>query len=211
MALQKSKHHHDIQHVEQELETYKITARNSTVLSSSPSMGDSAVSVFRNKEPRINSQFLRLYAYEASSRKKGLLPEISQDEENELLYHQQQQPQPVIDSNSMAYMSQKEFAIIVRQRLWNCVVLPPKDEQPCFNNPEYVYCNNMVNPQDEANSLMKEVGTVKPWVKLDDEENYRLSDVRRNTVLKPRGKLYNNVQFIVKGWCNSRWIPTDSS
>lgn len=211
--LQKLQHQQNLKlndSMEQELETYKITAKNATVISSNPSTTSlddlSSVSIMRNKEPRINSQFLRLYAYEASSRKKGLLPEITQDEENELLMDQRQLS---VNSSNITSLSDKEFAIIVRQRLWNCVVLPPREDSTFFHTPEYVYYDENNQQIDEKNSLMRKLNDIKPSVKLEDEENYNLSDSKRNTALKPRGTLYNNVQFIVKGWCNSRWIPVN--
>lgn len=125
----------------------------------------------KQREPRINSQFLRLYSYESNSRKKGLLPDLSPMDEQ------------LLDSNTFNSLSpEKQFALKIRQKLWQQVVLPPKEVSHA--NDTYVYVGN--SPK-----------VVKPWCNFNDELNN----------LKPVGSL-GNVQFVIKGWCNSKWISS---
>lgn len=161
----------------QELETYKVTSQ--------PSSSSDSITVHRAREARINSKFLRLYAHEASARENNLLPEISQDEENRFL-------------EDPAYFrgSDREFALVVRQRLWSCVVLPPREDPAFEHAPEYIQVDK--NCTGSMTSL-KATNAKKPWVKFEDE---------RNGDLGPRGVLGKGTQFVVKGWCNSRWLAS---
>jgi hypothetical protein len=153
-----------------ELETYKITSQPSCT---------SQVTVHRARESRINSQFLRLYAHESNARHHRVLPEITQDEEERYL-----------NDPSTYEGSDREFALLVRQRLWQCVVLPPRIDALCDHTPEYVRMDG-VRPSAKPKGL-------KPWANLEDEKNGEMG---------PRGVLGKGTQFVVKGWCNSRWMP----
>lgn len=185
-----------------ELETFKITSQTSTTATQSSS--NPTLSILRNREPRINSQFLRLYSYESNSRRKGILPEVSHLDEEEYIIRQQSQSQ----SPSSSLDPSRDFALFVRQRLWQCVVLPPREDLN-ISQPEYVYAgeqpkNNDVdddNDDVEFVSLIRKNGDVKPWIKLEDEE------ISKMKVLRPCGVLNNDTQFTVKGWCNERWLP----
>lgn len=180
-----------------ELQTFKVTSTNSdiTTTNSSSNSGSSqgAISILRNREPRINSQFLRLYSYESNSRKKGLLPTISHSDEEEFANNR-----PIGDSS-------REFALFVRQRLWQCVVLPPREDLN-ISPPEYVFHGNNNSMEQISDtdvvSLIRKNGDVKPWIKLEDEK------FTKQKVLKPCGVLNNDIQFTVKGWCNERWLPS---
>ncbi|ONH68373.1 Protein GIS3 [Cyberlindnera fabianii] len=147
--------------------------------------------IYRNREPRVNSQFLRLYSHEAASRRKGLL--LQTDPIEEELY----MPHP-----SHYHGTEREFALLVRHRLWNCVVLPPRQDapmDPTTHNDEYVF-DDEIHDKEEM-TLVDTQRQVKPWITLEDE-------TEKNTTLGPRGILDKGVQFTVKGWCNTRWMPS---
>lgn len=186
-------------HRDTELQTFKVTSKNSSLPTSS-STSTPSISILGNREPRINSQFLRLYSYESNSRKKGILPEVTHLDEEDYL-QRQQSSSPI--SNSLD--PNRDFAMMVRQRLWQCVVLPPREDLNLSSNPEYVYAGESVDEnnedQEEFVSLIRKKGNVKPWIKLEDEE------ISKMKVLRPCGVLNNDTQFTVKGWCNERWLP----
>lgn len=168
-----------------ELETYKVTSQ--------PSHSSSHVTVHRARESRINSQFLRLYAHEASARHGRLLPEISHTEESRYL-----------EDPSLYEGTEHEFALLVRQRLWQCVVLPPREDALCDHAPEYVRVPGHDGNEHDA-TMTSRLATQqqqlkKPWVTFEDE---------RKGELGPRGVLGKGTQFVVKGWCNARWLPTE--
>lgn len=186
-----------------ELQTFKVTSTNTDITTNQSSTSNNnntsqgAISILRNREPRINSQFLRLYSYESNSRKKGLLPQITHSDEEEFANNR-----PIGDSS-------REFALFVRQRLWQCVVLPPREDLN-ISPPEYVFHGNdntddsieEVSESSEVVSLIRKNGDVKPWIKLEDEK------FAKQKVLRPCGVLNNDIQFTVKGWCNERWLPS---
>lgn len=152
----------------QELETYRVTSQPSPC---------AQLTVHRAREPRINSKFLRLYAHESAARKSHSLPEISQEEEERFLHD------PAIFRGS-----HREFALLVRQRLWQCVVLPPREDALCDHTPEYVRVDG---------GLATSRPRGKPWATLEDELGCEFS---------PRGVLGKGTQFVVEGWCNARWL-----
>ncbi|CDR44835.1 CYFA0S15e02784g1_1 [Cyberlindnera fabianii] len=173
---------------DRELETFKVTSLSH---SHSTTSLPSSTAVYRNREPRVNSQFLRLYSHEAASRRKGLLLETDPIEEE--LY----MPHP-----SHYHGTEREFALLVRHRLWNCVVLPPRQDapmDPTTHNDEYVF-DDEIHDKEEM-TLVDTQRQVKPWITLEDE-------TEKNTTLGPRGILDKGVQFTVKGWCNTRWMPS---
>jgi len=209
-------------HKDTELKTFKITSINNKSSTNfqggiATSNTPSSISILKNREPRINSQFLRLYSYESNSRKKGILPEVSHMNEDE--YSNQSINSSKYSKNSKS--STHEFAIHVREKLWQCVILPPREDLTLtsYKKPRYVYKNDYVsnsekidmigknNEEDENNgfvSLIRQKGDIKPWIKLEDEQQ------SKQKVLKPYGVLNNDVQFTVKGWCNERWLPKNA-
>ncbi|KAH3680532.1 hypothetical protein WICMUC_000263 [Wickerhamomyces mucosus] len=165
---------------EKELKTFKVFA-------SSPE----EISVQKTRESRINSQFLRLYAYETSSRSKGLLQDISKYDDDRI-YNKKQE----IPSN----LSEKiKFSMCVREKLWEKVILPARNDSSNLGTVEYINENDIVN---KSNSNKQNDCLLKPWVKLTD---FKLLD-HFNT-FSPRGTLQKGkIQYTVKGWTNKKWI-----
>ncbi|CCH45727.1 hypothetical protein BN7_5313 [Wickerhamomyces ciferrii] len=168
-----------------ELKTFKMSSESDSFKSSS---------IIKPRESRINPEFLRLYSYESSSRQKGLLKEITpQDEENFIYYQNKFLQQP-----KTSPLNEKEFSMMIRNKLWKCVILPPRDDY-IPQNPNYIKTDNN---QKEGKSLINTTTDQrKPWVNLDDEKI-------QQKVIKPYG-IMGDVQFTVKGWCNERWLPSE--
>lgn len=182
-----------------ELVTFNITARTDHPNHSSKTSSDTSSILAkpqRGREQRINPEFLRLYSFESSSRKKHILPEISMKEEDEYLLYN--------PTNSLDQVhTKKEFALFIRRKLWDSIVLPPRENLNSYcDQPEYVFNGDGIECTGEF-SLIRKLGDIKPWIKFDDEKT-----LMKSQTFKPRGVIGKGIQFTAKGWCNARWIPS---
>ncbi|KAH3677162.1 hypothetical protein WICPIJ_009031 [Wickerhamomyces pijperi] len=175
----------------QELTTFKITTSFPNTTTSTD---------HKSRESRINPEFLKLYAFETSARMKGLLKNVDQ----------------IGDTSSINLSKIKDRKLVlslkVREKLWNNVVLPPRDDNlPVANNSNSEYVNENIVDQNDSlvsivsvknnSSLLTDGLKIKPWLQLHDlMENSSRS-------IKPKGYLNGNTQFTVKGWTNKKWIP----
>lgn len=114
----------------------------------------------RKREVRTNPDFLRRYAIDRSARDKGILPE----EGLEFMF----------DEAAVALSS------LSRQKLWDCVVLPPRADVCPRYDTKLIYT---------ANSPFQPKGVFKRAALLSSAH-------LRATV----------AQYTVKGWVNGRWI-----
>lgn len=180
------------QYQEQELTTFKIIT---------PLPNSNNSTVHKSRESRINPEFLKLYAFETSARLNGLLENVDHIENASN-----------IDLDRLSDQ-QLAFSLKVREKLWNKVVLPPREDilpSLSFASSEYVKLapssQSSSQTEDLQSSILENNSSadglkVKPWLQLRD-----LIDNPTKSI-KPKGYLNEKTQFTVKGWANKKWIP----
>lgn len=162
---------------------------------------------FRNRDERINSNFLRLYAQDYSSRVNKLLPDNYSDEEFLELYNKSEG----VKDFHLRFNFYK-ISNLNRDKLWKNVVLPARfDSCPSasIDHSSYIYTGNDVQSK---NSLITLNGNYLPWARANNKSS---------ASIKPSGILHgvkgcqngsspssgvSQPQFTVKGWCNRRWL-----
>lgn len=147
------------------------------------------------REPRINLRFLRLYAHDCAAKLQGLL-----------VPHAPDLPEGVLaDHEAMVRGDRVVLTQVLREKLWNNVVLPPRDDMPCDNShtrTRYVYVGDDGNSRIASanNARTRTQGGLVPWASA-------LSHTL--TCVKPTGYLTPQLQFTVKGWANPRWVSLE--
>lgn len=189
---------------------------------------------FKNRDERINSNFLRLYAIDYNSRMSKILPNTYTIDEFQSI---------ITNSNSIGVKLFHErfnfykISNINKDKLWKSVILPPRSDgfpTDCINLSQYIFVgdspattptpatnlklklNSNSNSNDNSrdngevgySSLIRLNGNYQPW-------NNSIKSIKPTGIL-PNIKFINNgkspnsgvskTQFTVKGWCNSRWI-----
>lgn len=199
--------------LEEELETFSVLQADlSHALDKAP-----VNKTFRNRDQRINSKFLSMYAYDFSARASGVLPNLHTNEEFSKLINK--------NKALKLFHSQHNFYKISnmsRDKLWNSVILPPRTDtcpRPSVDHSSYVYVGHDEKKQQRRQSLTRMHGDYLPWAPPSAEDER----LQKNTFSKPAGIMKNGsvcnngpspssgvsrTQFTVKGWCNSRWIAT---
>lgn len=179
---------------------------------------------FKNRDQRVNSFFLRLYAIDYNAR-----------------IHSHTLPNSYSSSTTGRFLEDAELSRLIaakphlkafhynyslfqvsntsRDKLWNNVILPPRsDESPSvsIDPTHYIFIGEESDfpssmERKLSYSLIRKSGNYLPW---DNNHN-------PITSLKPAGVLHNSVskanglapssgvtktQFTVRGWCNPRWL-----
>lgn len=150
---------------------------------------------FKHRDERINNKFLKLYAIDLSSRKKGYLPNnTSEIQPTQYEFH---------NKYNLMLLSASS-----RDKLWQHIILPPRsDDTPgnVINKEAFIHVE-----QQQQSSLIMKNGDFLPW-------NSRIKSWKPCGELPNGKKIVNGenpnsgvttTQYTVKGWCNSRW--TDS-
>ncbi|KAI3405070.2 hypothetical protein KGF56_002155 [Candida oxycetoniae] len=174
-------------------------------------------STFKNRDSRINSQFLRLYAYDYNARinSQTLPNSLAQDDSSPILTKK---------SNLTFHIKHNMFRIsnMSREKLWNSVILPPrKDQSPMDCIDSESYCpdvemeeedekeqkkNNTTSSAYGATSITRKSGKYLPW---DLKPSIKPAGVLHGGKWVFNGMAPNSgitkTQFTVKGWCNSKW------
>ncbi|KAG7807659.1 hypothetical protein KL921_003954 [Ogataea angusta] len=155
----------------------------------------------RAREPRINSNFLRVYALDYCCKNAGHL-QLS-DYEIDLYYQEYYESgmesfDEYLDEAgyemSPVLRQQLKLGVLAREKLWNSVILPPRNDPICHVREKYVSCDK------RANALVRTSGKFVPWLNLQD------FDSNNKKCVRPNGHTANLTQFTVKGWCNERWL-----
>ncbi|KAG7664933.1 uncharacterized protein J8A68_001519 [[Candida] subhashii] len=181
---------------------------------------------FKNRDQRINSEFLRMYAHDYNARvKTNTLPANPTQEELVRLIHST----PSLRQFHYQY-NMYRVSNMSRDKLWTNVILPPRsDETPSLgiDGSCYIYASSDTSdedsgddkskqdsniPEKESYSLIRRSGKYLPW-----DSNMTKSSIRPAGIL-PHGKCEFNgeapnsgvtrTQFTVKGWCNPRWVDS---
>ncbi|EDK38113.2 hypothetical protein PGUG_02211 [Meyerozyma guilliermondii ATCC 6260] len=185
--------------VEEELTTFRgdgadITSRNPTITPR-----------FKNRDQRVNPDFLRLYAFDYSGRTSGMLPIAHTSSELERLLQGSEAIRQFHHANNLHKISNAS-----KEKLWRGVILGPRSDRCPYS---HIECDSYVNTDiTSTQSLVRLHGTHQPW------------NVNGARCFKPAGILYGakecinghapssgvtRSQYTVKGWCNSRWLATE--
>lgn len=159
----------------------------------------------KNRDYRINCNFLKWYALDYAARQNKSLPNSPEDIEQ------------MLRNPSIAQFDEKfglaRISNASREKLWDAVILPPRsDSRPCasIDFASYTYVGQNGFGADAGTSVATKTGNYIPWA------THRSS-------LKPAGKLshirplasHNSptssatlTQYTIQGWCNERWISS---
>ncbi|WPK23585.1 hypothetical protein PUMCH_000826 [Australozyma saopauloensis] len=179
--------------VEEELITY------SEYSSDSPDVSSYNGSRARNREYRINCDFLKRYALDYSARANFLLPSTIEDVD--IMVHK---------GNLSRFDTKYGLARISdmsREKLWNLVVLLPRGDAfpaQCIDSDNFVLDGEA---ESRYKSIVVKKGKYIPWAAhktgLKPAGVLRGSKSLRSTSSPTLGKTV--AQYTIKGWCNERW------
>lgn len=154
----------------------------------------------RNREHRVNSEFLKRYAMDCNARINGVLP-INPDDLTTLLCR------PSIRTFDEKH-GLNRLSEISRDKLWNSVILPPRKD-PCPRNvidsDTYVF-----SPEETRRaSIVSKYSTKLPWAthqsSMKPAGRFRTSACLKSNASPTLG--HSTPQYTVKGWQNERWTP----
>ncbi|KAG7195220.1 uncharacterized protein KQ657_003746 [Scheffersomyces spartinae] len=162
---------------------------------------------FKQRDLRINSQFLRLYAHDYNLRVLGLMYLSDSDEDEYCDY--------LGNEYEIDYFN--DLSNKSRQKLWKNVILPPrKDNHPastvdgsCYVFVGYKENSHGVKKSTSSNSLIRLKLNYLPWGQSQPSLK-PAGDLRSGKVLLNGQSPNSGVtreQFTIKGWCNPRWLP----
>lgn len=161
--------------------------------------------MFKHRDERINSNFLKLYAIDYSSRVSNILPNSNNDfiPINQLKFHH--------DNNLY------KLSLSSRDKLWENIILPPRLDRcptPHVDHTDYIFIGSPTDHHRmKNNSLTMKNGNILPW------SNNSRPSLKPSGVLKGKKSLANgpnpnsgvtSCQYTIKGWCNSRWLDSSS-
>ncbi|CAR27796.1 hypothetical protein ZYGR_0N02820 [Zygosaccharomyces rouxii] len=153
----------------------------------------------RPRQPGLNPHFLKLYAAETTCKIQQTLPCVNIDESllKQLSYHDLRQ---INVSTPHASGEAIRLALATRKKLWTEMIKPQRQDlygESIPQNQRFVLTHSP--QQGRQGSLLRIDSDVKPWT---FHEN--------STMLRPCGTLKMgrgkpDVQYVVKGWCDSRF------
>lgn len=160
---------------------------------------------FKNRDQRVNPDFLRLYAFDYSGRMQGLLPIAHTSSELERLLQGGEAIRQFHHTHNLHKVLNAS-----KEKLWRGVILGPRSDRCPYS---HIECDLYVNADiTNAPSLVRLHGTHQPW------------NANGARCFKPAGILYGakecinghapssgvtRSQYTVKGWCNPRWIARE--
>ncbi|KAK6459272.1 uncharacterized protein RJT20DRAFT_124477 [Scheffersomyces xylosifermentans] len=172
---------------------------------------------FKNRDHRINSSFLRLYAFDYNARMNSkTLPNttnVTGNANHPELYKLISEKPQLLDFHNRYNVSR--ISNLSRDKLWNSVILPPRsDDSPSLS----IDCNDYIylgeSDEDIHYSLIRKSGNYLPW----DSASASLRPTLRPAGILNHGKTkvngmapnsgFTKSQFTVKGWCNPRWVDS---
>ncbi|KAI5952661.1 hypothetical protein KGF54_003528 [Candida jiufengensis] len=169
--------------------------------------------IFKNRDQRINSQFLRLYAYDYNSRinTRTLPNSLTQEDLYSMI-----RKNPNLKKFHQIHNIYK-ISNLSREKLWNSVVLKPRlDDSPqeFIDSENYIFItSNLTSKDNHKNagvlnrSITRKQGKYLPW---DLKPSIKPCGILKGGKWEFNGKAPNSgvtkTQYTVKGWCNSRWV-----
>lgn len=153
----------------------------------------------RNRELRINCEFLHRYALDCSARERHLLPSCREDAEAMMRL-------PAMRRFDADYGLVRVLSL-AREKLWDCVILAPRGDQHPGRTVDYD--GYTFAGDDGVLPVTSRRGNYVPWA-------------THRSRLKPAGLLRTApsvlsraaptqrptcAQYTIKGWCNDRWMP----
>lgn len=183
-----------------EMETFNVSAPQDLLLA----LEGTRVQ-FKQRDLRINSQFLRLYAHDYNLRCLGLMYSTDSDDEEYFEYLGNE-----YEDDWCHDLSNKS-----RQKLWKNVILPPRqDSHPdaTVDGSSYVFVGHTepgVKGCNPSNSLIRLKLKYLPWGQSHPSLK-PAGDLRSGKVLLNGQSPNSGVtreQFTIRGWCNPRWLP----
>ncbi|QLQ82416.1 hypothetical protein HG537_0H01780 [Torulaspora globosa] len=165
----------------------------------------------RTRQRSLNPNFFKLYSMEIAARAKKLLPDISVDEH--ILVQMSCEEiraldiQPSVTEQGSVSANDIKLALITRKKLWSDMI---HDQRQDLFGDSVPWNLKFVSEGDQStrckeSSLVRVESELKPWL-VDNK-------MINNTMLKPCGKLKlgassnaNEIQYVVKGWCDKRFI-----
>lgn len=158
---------------------------------------------FKNRELRVNSEFLRKYAFDYNSRLEGLLPCVHTSEEiTQILISR-----PSLKKFHLDYNLYK-ISGISKEKLWQNIILPPRSDNSPKNAINYEGYIFLGGEKGNFSSLITSNGDYLPW-------GFGALSIKPAGILSKGKSFYNssspssgvtNTQYTIKGWCNSRWM-----
>lgn len=154
----------------------------------------------RPRQPGLNPHFLKLYAIETSSRLGQTLPHINIDETllKQLTYEDLRR---INVSTPHASSQAIRLALATRKKLWTEMVTPQRQDLYGEGIPQNKrFLLTQMPTQGRQGSLLRLDSDVKPWIRQES-----------STMLRPCGTLKigagkPDVQYVVKGWCDARFV-----
>lgn len=154
----------------------------------------------RVRQRSMNPNFLKLLALERQSIDKSLLPEVYIDPQTfeSLSLHPDTQVVDSLDFNDDVRLAIKT-KLKLRNELGRGDLRNDTYGDAAPWNQQFIPHHNRETEFVDS-SLVRMNSTVKPWCNDKTEMNYR------QKMMKPCGKLADGSQYVVKGWCDSRFI-----
>lgn len=166
---------------------------------SAPSCSSVVLTNRRPRQPGLNPHFLKLYAAETACKVQQILPCVNIDESllRQLSYHDLRQ---INVSTPHASGQAIRLALATRKKLWTEMIKPQRQDlygESIPQNQRFILAHRP--QQGQQGSLLRIDSDVKPWT---SHEN--------STMLRPCGTMKigrdkPDVQYVVKGWCDSRF------
>lgn len=210
----------DEKSLHQELTTFECADSNDVEYDS---LKTPSCKSFKNRDNRINSSFLRLYAFDYNARMNSkTLPNTASFGSGDTNVNQTELFRLVADKPQLLVFHHRynvcRISNMSRDKLWNSVILPPRsDDSPLLG----IDCNNYVflgnaDLDDIDYLLTRKSGNYLPWdsTLLSLRPTLKPAGILYNGKTKPNGMAPNSgftkTQFTVKGWCNPRWMDCSS-
>ncbi|SCU90287.1 LADA_0F03026g1_1 [Lachancea dasiensis] len=167
----------------------------------------------RLRQQTFNPNFLKLYAMETSSKASDLIPDLNVDEQVlRRLTFQDIWNLDIPFSPQTANVSVRDIkiALITRKKLWSEMMCEPRldlhgDRAPW--NLKFEVEQSTSKGQSAASttrSLVRVNSELKPWMSVTSERMLRPVGKLQLTRARP-GKETREIQYVVKGWCDSRF------
>ncbi|GEQ70290.1 hypothetical protein JCM33374_g3966 [Metschnikowia sp. JCM 33374] len=180
-------------HKSKELETFKKNQAEAQVVVFNKSKA-------RNREYRVNSEFLKRYAMDCSARLNGVLPGSPQDVAVIICRPSLRKFNSEYGLNKISEMS--------RDKLWNSVILPPRSDccpRNVIDSDNYVLCQE----ETEKSSIISKYSSQLPWAthqnSMKPAGRLRTSACLKSKTSSTLGPSFP--QYTVRGWQNERWTP----
>ncbi|SGZ47011.1 CIC11C00000004198 [Sungouiella intermedia] len=171
-------------------------------ISPNPASLELKYSKVRNRDFRINCDFLKCYALDFCARQNRKLPITTSPEEVEQLMQD-----PALRWFNSRY-GLRTISNISREKLWDSVILPPRSDlhpQGAIDYSKYSYVGGD-EPLGSGPSVVSKHSKYIPWAthRTSLRPAGVLATSKPHTSKTPMGGV-TATQYTIKGWCNERW------